>query len=97
MDISPSELMVVMVIAVLIFGKRLPDVARSMGKGLSEFRRGMRGLQDEITSAATGQSRPAQTVFHDDSDDTEESTAPRFVPPPRPQRAEPAQPGTTAP
>ena len=38
-------------IAVMLFGERLPEVARSIGKGLMEFKSGMRGIQDEIHKA----------------------------------------------
>jgi sec-independent protein translocase protein TatA len=38
-NIGPLELGVVLVIALIIFGpKRVPKVARSFGKGISEFR-----------------------------------------------------------
>lgn len=44
-NIGPLELMVILVIALLVVGpKRLPDVGRSIGRGLREFRR----AQDEV-------------------------------------------------
>ena len=46
------HMLIVAVIAVLLFGDRLPEVMRSMGRGLSEFKKGMRGLETSITSAA---------------------------------------------
>lgn len=45
---STWEILVVLVVALLLFGKRLPEVARSMGKGIVEFKRGLRGVEDEI-------------------------------------------------
>jgi len=43
-----QELLVIGVVAILIFGRRLPDVGRSLGKGLMEFKKGLRGVQDDI-------------------------------------------------
>jgi sec-independent protein translocase protein TatA len=36
------EIMIVGVVAVLLFGNRLPEVGRSLGKGLIEFKKGLR-------------------------------------------------------
>src|SRR5215470_12573203 len=46
--ISPMEMLVVGAIALLIFGKRLPEVARSLGKGIVEFKKGVKGIEDEV-------------------------------------------------
>ena len=42
--------MIVLVIALLLFGKRLPEVARGLGKGIVEFKKGMKGIEDDIDS-----------------------------------------------
>lgn len=78
-----AELMIIGVIALLLFGKRLPEVARSLGKGIVEFKKGVRGIEDEVDSATY-----SSTSYHSSSDrpvesdePEEEASAPRFSPP----------------
>jgi len=47
-NLGPMELMIVMGIAVLLFGKRLPEVGRSLGKGIVEFKKGLNGVTDDL-------------------------------------------------
>ncbi len=44
---SPIEIMIVLVVALLLFGKRLPDLMRSMGKSVTEFKKGVNDKTDE--------------------------------------------------
>ena len=46
--IGSTELIIFCVMALLLFGNRLPSVMRSMGQGISEFKRGMNEITDEI-------------------------------------------------
>jgi sec-independent protein translocase protein TatA len=48
--LGPTELIVVLVIGLLLFGHKLPDMARSIGKGVVEFKKGLHGMEDEISS-----------------------------------------------
>jgi sec-independent protein translocase protein TatA len=57
---QPMHLLVIGVIAILLFGKRLPEIARSLGKSMVEFKKGLKGLEDEIQSGASSSSPPHQ-------------------------------------
>ena len=50
-SISPAEILVIAVVALLVFGRRLPDVARSLGHGVSEFKRGLQGINEDVRQA----------------------------------------------
>jgi sec-independent protein translocase protein TatA len=39
--LSPTDLVIVAIVAVILFGNRLPSVARSLGRSLVEFKKGM--------------------------------------------------------
>lgn len=86
---GPMEMLIIGVIAVLLFGKRLPEVGRSLGKGIVEFKKGIHGIEDDLDSATTSSSTTA--VTHDDvDDDRDEATAPKFDPPAEEPKAESA-------
>ena len=46
------EWIFILAIGLLIFGRRLPEVGRSLGKGIVEFKRGIKGIDDEIRDAS---------------------------------------------
>ncbi len=46
------ELLIVGVIVLLLFGNRLPSVMRSLGKGITEFKKGVSGVEDEVDKAS---------------------------------------------
>jgi len=45
------ELTIVGIVALIIFGKRLPEVGRSLGQGIVEFKKGVAGVKDELDKA----------------------------------------------
>jgi len=55
-NVGPIELILLMGIAVLLFGKRLPEVGRSLGKGIIEFKKGLSGAAEEFDISGTGRS-----------------------------------------
>jgi sec-independent protein translocase protein TatA len=65
--IQPMHLVLILVVALIIFGpKRLPEIGRSIGKGINEFRQGTQemasGLQEELTKPAASSAPAAPTA-----------------------------------
>lgn len=62
--IGVPELLVILVVALLVLGpRRLPEVARSLGRGLAEFRRASTELRNTLTQAVEeppAEPRPAR-------------------------------------
>ncbi len=85
--IDSSEMVILFIVALLLFGKRLPEVARTVGKGVADFKKGLGGLDDHMrtslhspytpapTTSSAPQSRPAPLERRD------EVSVPRFEPP----------------
>jgi len=48
---GPLEIFVIAFIVLLLFGNRLPSVMRSMGKGIVEFKKGIKGIEDDVEEA----------------------------------------------
>ncbi len=61
-NIGPTELIVVGFVALLIFGNRLPSVMRSLGKSVTEFKKGVAGIEDEIDQASKVPAEKKTTV-----------------------------------
>ena len=52
MPIGPMELIIILVIALVVFGpKRLPDMGRSLGKAIREFRNAGKEMQNDIVES----------------------------------------------
>jgi sec-independent protein translocase protein TatA len=48
---GPIEIFIIAVIILLLFGNRLPSVMRSLGKGIVEFKKGVKGIEDDVDDA----------------------------------------------
>ena len=60
-NLGGPELLIIAFVALLVFGNRLPSVMRSLGKSVTEFKKGVSGIEDEIDNAAkTPVNGPAQ-------------------------------------
>jgi sec-independent protein translocase protein TatA len=47
------EWIILLVLGLLIFGRRLPEVGRSLGRGIVEFKKGIKGLEDEVEAESS--------------------------------------------
>jgi len=59
--ISIWELLILLVVLLLLFGaKRLPEMGRSLGRGMREFKDAVTGVEDELKTPAASPSPPAE-------------------------------------
>ena len=47
------EWIILLVLGLLIFGRRLPEVGRSLGKSIVEFKRGIKGIEEEVEAESS--------------------------------------------
>lgn len=74
-----TEFMIIGLIAVLLFGNRLPSVARSMGKSFIEFKKGVRGIEEDVADVTDAAQVTQQGASASPS-------SPKFEPPSEPPR-----------
>ncbi len=74
--IGTTEMLVFGIIAVILFGGRLPSVARSLGKSIVEFKKGMKDIENDLKTSIY--SEPEKRIGYDDDN---EPTSPKFEPP----------------
>jgi len=87
-------LIIVGIIALLLFGKNLPNVARNAGKSFAEFKKGISGFQEEIhkvsreaektiaytpkSTESSPEDRPKPTEEEAEASNDDDFSAPRF-------------------
>ncbi len=54
------ELLIILAIGLLLFGRRLPEVGKSLGKGIVEFRKGLREVEEEVDTKS--RARPQERL-----------------------------------
>ena len=62
---GPWEVAVIGMVSLLIFGNRLPSVMRSLGKSVTEFKKGMNSLEDELDTTVTTDAKKPEGVAKD--------------------------------
>ncbi|MBX9737777.1 MAG: twin-arginine translocase TatA/TatE family subunit [Phycisphaerales bacterium] len=53
-----GEWIIILVVMLLLFGRRLPEVGKSLGRGIVEFKKGIKGVEDDVETQSTA--RPPQ-------------------------------------
>ena len=63
-----TEWIIIGALGLLIFGKRLPEVGKSLGKGIVEFKKGLKGIEDDVTQVddQSANSSSRRVLPHDD-------------------------------
>lgn len=71
---GPWEIVMILIVVLLVFGaKRIPEIAQSLGKGITEFKRGVRDVQTEIENNVNAPSTSDQQATQTPSDTTTKS------------------------
>jgi len=83
---GPFEMVVIGILAVVLFGGNLPEVARKLGGSYREFRRGLNEVQQQFRAAEYEANKVMSSIEKtvDDEDEEEEPVepaAPKFTPP----------------
>jgi sec-independent protein translocase protein TatA len=62
---TPTTLIIVGLIALLLFGNRLPSVMRSLGRSVVEFKKGVNGIEEDIDEAVRSSDDRSKTKKED--------------------------------
>jgi sec-independent protein translocase protein TatA len=76
-----GELMVILVVAVILFGSRLPEVARNLGASYQQFRKGLYEIQSSLSADLDSQPKNRSISYRDYNDDFDAPPTPSFTPP----------------
>jgi sec-independent protein translocase protein TatA len=90
--LNTGTLLMLGIVALLLFGERLPEVARTWGRKFVDLKKNVENIQGQIRNAAmsatpdlsslTSTSPTPRRTSEEPAADREEATAPKFVPPP---------------
>ncbi|HEX9697343.1 MAG TPA: twin-arginine translocase TatA/TatE family subunit [Actinomycetota bacterium] len=67
-QIGMPEILIILAVALFLFGaKRLPDIGKSLGKGIREFKTGVKGLGDDVREGMEDDDAPQRPDGKDSS------------------------------
>ena len=76
--LGPTELIIILVLGVLLFGRKLPEMGKYFGKTIVEFKKGMKGLEDNIDDHAVHAAAPSAPMEAPRPPQRVTATAPKF-------------------
>ncbi len=59
-----AEVLIVVILGVILFGRRLPEIGRNVGRGIVEFQKGVKEIGAEMNEHVEKRGRPSQ-IDHD--------------------------------
>ena len=75
--IGTWEILLIFLVALLLFGaKRIPEIAKGLGKGITEFKRAVKDVKDEIETSAESAGNPQTPPPASNEQKTEPQTKP---------------------
>jgi sec-independent protein translocase protein TatA len=79
LGLGTQEIVLLLVLGVLLFGRKLPEVGRYLGKGIVEFKKGVKGLEDEVDTGNVARSEPSPAALEPPRPPQRvQTTAPKF-------------------
>jgi sec-independent protein translocase protein TatA len=61
---APEIILIALIVLLLFGGKKIPELMKGMGKGIKNFKEGMKGMEDEINQPGkpeTDKEKPAES------------------------------------
>src|SRR5947208_710523 len=90
-NLGAQEMIILLIIGVLLFGRKLPEVGRYLGKGIVEFKKGMKGLEDDVESSSAASQQISAPVEPPRPPQKIGTSAPKFEDAPKNVTATPPQ------
>jgi sec-independent protein translocase protein TatA len=56
--LMPQQIVILLLLGILLFGRRLPEVARAAGRVFGELRTGLKGIENDLRATVSDRSEP---------------------------------------
>ena len=84
--IGYAEVILIAMVAVMLFGSKLPEVARSVGQSYTQFRKGLNDIQSSVKSELDKEINEVKKIPHElesaiEEDEDDDDLSPDYYPP----------------